>query len=91
MRRLWFRNKTYGWGWTPASREGWVITIAFIIVYIVGAVLFTHIINKQPESASIYSWIFFTWILLITSALLALCIKTGEKPEWRWGKKKNQK
>lgn len=26
----WFRPKRIGWGWSPASIEGWIVTLAAI-------------------------------------------------------------
>ena len=30
----WFRRKTFGYGWTPASWEGWVATLLFVLACI---------------------------------------------------------
>ncbi|MCX6717702.1 MAG: hypothetical protein NTU76_03445 [Candidatus Taylorbacteria bacterium] len=27
MSKLWFKRKTYGWGWVPSSWEGWFVVI----------------------------------------------------------------
>ncbi len=35
MDKLWFRAKDYGWGWTPCSGEGWIVT-AIVLVALVG-------------------------------------------------------
>jgi hypothetical protein len=31
MTRLWFRARSYGWGWTPATVEGWLVMLAFLV------------------------------------------------------------
>src|SRR5215472_16377344 len=31
MDHLWFRAKSYGWGWTPASVEGWLVLGLFMV------------------------------------------------------------
>jgi len=30
MTKPWFRAKRYGWGWTLASIEGWLVMAAFL-------------------------------------------------------------
>jgi cellulose synthase/poly-beta-1,6-N-acetylglucosamine synthase-like glycosyltransferase len=37
MKTIWFKNKTYGYGWTPATWLGWGITIVYIIILIICA------------------------------------------------------
>ena len=32
MSEPWFRARTYGWGWTPASIEGWLVLLGFVAV-----------------------------------------------------------
>ncbi len=35
----WFARKTFGWGWTPASWQGWLVTGGFLaIVFLLGRV-----------------------------------------------------
>ncbi|MBI2572291.1 hypothetical protein HYV86_00360 [Candidatus Woesearchaeota archaeon] len=85
--KLWFKAKTYGWGWTPVTWQGWVIIAIFIASYTINAVRFTNIVNKNPTNASTSSIIFITWIIITTVLLLWICYKTGEKPGWHWGKK----
>ena len=52
----WFRPKRIGWGFTPATWQGWLLTAAYIAGILVLAVtLAAH----QP-------WIFWTLLALIT-------------------------
>ena len=75
---LWFKAKNYGWGWYPCSWEGWVV----LLLYIVG------LIGSSPNSESGTLFPFFIQTTVLTIFLIIICYKTGEKPEWRWGKKK---
>ena len=81
---LWFKRKLYGWGWTPATWQGWLV----ILVYVVLVALFAFTIDENSPAREV----FFTGILpvaLLTIALISICYKFGEKPRWQWGKVKN--
>lgn len=81
--KLWFKAKNYGWGWYPASWEGWLVTVLYVLFIIFRA-------NKvslmfDTESSFIFRYSFE--ILFSTIPLIVICYLKGEKPEWRWGKK----
>ena len=80
---LWFRAKTYGWGWTPASIEGWLVMALFLAGVVVDVLLLKHRMGAgSPASA----WtIFFAVLAALVGALLAVCWMTGERPRWHWG------
>ena len=81
---LWFKRKLYGWGWTPATWQGWLV----ILVYIVLVALFAFTIDENSSTRVVI----FTGILpvaLLTVMLIRVCYKFGEKPRWQWGKVKN--
>lgn len=78
--RYWFKRKLYGWGWTPATWEGW-LTVG---VYVVLVFAFAFTIDEQSPTREV----FFTGILpitLLTATLIRICYLTGEKPRWQWG------
>ena len=37
--KFWFKRKKYGWGWRPASYEGWAVTLA-----VFGYIVFYHLL-----------------------------------------------
>jgi hypothetical protein len=76
----WFKKKLYGWGWTPVRWQGWVT----IIIYLFLVTAFSLTVDESSEPQEV----FFTFILpllLLTSTLLRICYKKGEKPSWQWG------
>jgi len=84
MKKLWFKRKCYGWGWTPSSWEGWITTLVFIIL--------TAIIAIRMEDTASSEEVLWGFVLpLITLIIIFTCIayKTGEKPKWQWGRLKN--
>lgn len=76
----WFRAKVYGWGWTPAKWQGWLV----LAVYVAGVFLFASTIDDD----SLGKEVVFTFILpvaLLTAAMIRVCWRTGERPHWQWG------
>ncbi len=81
--KLWFKSKLYGWGWTPTSWQGWLVTTAWIIINI----KYFSIIEKNSHSGSNVLISFSPVFIISTVLLLIICYKKGEKPRWRWGNK----
>ena len=77
QKKLWFRAKCFGWGWYPCSWEGWLVLLAWVV-------LFAFMIAKINYGA-LENFIF---ILISVLILIWICYKTGEKPRWRWGCKR---
>ena len=77
----WFKRKLYGWGWTPATREGWAVTAVFILLVI------GNVIRFSPETKSEEDILFGLMpqtIVLIVIFILIVVLK-GEPPKWQWG------
>ena len=80
----WFKAKLYGWGWTPAKWQGWAV----ILIYT--ALILTLIFTREdsvvgnPDSGS-NVLVFALPIIILTTLLIFICYKKGEKPGWRWG------
>lgn len=83
MGRPWFKAKQYGWGWYPASWQGWTCMTAHIAV-IVASIYLMH----RYGEVSAYT-VPFALLAAISSslALVAVAWKKGETPHWNWGKK----
>lgn len=76
----WFKAKIFGWGWTPATKEGWLVLIG----YLAAIALCAFSINEADTSARAVVT-FVLPVLLLTATLLVICYKTGEPPHWQWG------
>lgn len=82
--KYWFKAKNYGWGWYPASWQGWSITLFYLFLIITN---FRHVdAVTQSGSDTLLSVVPESFIL--TVLLIIICHATGEKAEWRWGGKK---
>lgn len=82
MERLWFRAKRYGWGWYPATWEGWLVLVVFFILISANA----YRIDAQSSSVNNTLIRFIPETFVLAAVLIAICAATGEKPRWRWGK-----
>lgn len=77
--RYWFAAKRYGWGWTPATWEGWVVLGTYIVVVLVNFFR----IRAQTTTVSETMSSFIPETAIITFFLFYVCLKTGENPSHR--------
>ena len=76
--QFWFKPKTYGYGNTPTSWQGWVSTLGFA-GFVAAMVVATELKSLSP----IWSVVA---ILVVTVGFLALAkAKTDGEWRWRWG------
>ncbi|MBI4080308.1 MAG: hypothetical protein HY430_00890 [Candidatus Levybacteria bacterium] len=80
----WFKADSHGFGWSPATWQGWLILITYI-VFIVGMFFKIDTVSHSGSDTIIGMVIPF---LFATGILFALCLLTGEKPSWRRVSKK---
>jgi hypothetical protein len=73
--QYWFKRKVYGWGWTPATWQGW-LTLAIFLVLMV--------LNASRASDELRASFFLETAGLL-ALLIAICYLTGESPRWQWG------
>ncbi len=80
----WFKRRRYGWGWTPATWQGWLSILAFLSV-VVGAGLQLPPKPQQPRGGELAG----LFVILIGSTVILTLISyaKGPSPRWRWGKK----
>lgn len=79
--RYWFKRKAYGWGWVPATWEGWVTMLVFLVLLTLNALRFDSLI--PPSNAQVLLFLIQTFVLV--AILIAVCYVTGESPKWQWG------
>jgi len=82
-KEYWFKRKRYGYGWTPASREGITVTLTYMI-----AVFWLIWRNStQIDSGEAVLFDLVIPIGLLTLLLIYINYKKGEKLKWQWGEK----
>src|SRR5712691_11098616 len=96
--RLWFKARRYGWGWTPCSIEGWLVTIATAIALIGGDLAIVFLAADPAEIRWTFGFLphlpakagligtAIAWDLLIIGPAIWISWKTGERPRWLWRK-----
>jgi len=79
-KKLWFKRKRYGWGWVPASWEGWAC-----IGVIFGVILFFGNKLEQSENPQVLAYLPMGVLLILV--IIGLGYMKGERPKWQWGGK----
>ena len=72
----WFKRKVFGWGWVPATWQGWSILIGYMALVTVVA-----------ELSSLSDIFKLGIIIFLTLLLILISYKKGEAPRWQWGDK----
>jgi hypothetical protein len=72
--KYWFRAKCYGYGWYPVTWQAWLITLAWVLIFVLAILKMDHEWLKN-----------LAFIFIITGILIYICYKKGEKARWRWG------
>ncbi len=80
----WFKAKVYGWGWVPATWQGWFVTLLYAAL--ISALIFIREedISGNPDSGSNFLVLGLP-IIVLTALFIFIAYKKGEKPRWRWG------
>ncbi|HRN96092.1 MAG TPA: hypothetical protein PLD54_01460 [Candidatus Levybacteria bacterium] len=81
----WFKRKIYGWGWYPATWQGWIVTAVYISL-----VVFFSLTLDDSASTNDFSFTFLIPVMLLTIVFIRIAFRTGESPKWQWGEKKKK-
>ena len=86
-RTIWFVAKRYGWGWTPATWQGWLVVGVWSAVF-TGSIVGIQLVLGDSPSGTFWS---LAVGFVLTGILLIITYRTGELPAWHWGNKTNKK
>lgn len=84
-KKLWFKAKIYGYGWYPATWQGWAI----IAIYVALVIFSAWDILRGASSGAPAVKRFILTLFALSIFLVSLCYKHGEKPRWRSGTSDN--
>ncbi|HEY4513495.1 MAG TPA: hypothetical protein VJH06_03210 [Candidatus Paceibacterota bacterium] len=79
--KLWFKRGMFGWGWIPATVEGWGAVFIYLAL-LVADFRFIQLSRHYMDDTLIHFAPRFVFLSLV---LIATCYFKGEKPEWSWG------
>lgn len=82
-RPIWFKRKTYGYGWYPATWQGWLVILAWVCLVVLNGYRLDPTWNFTDEVAVYFS----LEMIVLSIILIGVCWYTGETPRWQWGKK----
>ncbi len=85
----WFKAKLYGWGWVPVKWQGWLVILAYVALIIALVFNREEAIPGNPDSGS-NLLVFGLPIIVLTTLLIFICYKKGERPRWQWGPRKEK-
>lgn len=91
-KKLWFRAKTYGWGWFPITWQGWLVTFVYTLLFTLSCLVFVAWLGSAQQAdattrdLTLGTAEFLAVIAILTYTLYRICRRYGEKPRWRWGK-----
>jgi hypothetical protein len=81
----WFKRKLYGWGWAPATREGWLAVLVYLLFVLFLAFRLETIVDPDEVLRT-----FVAPLIAATLLLLSLSYYKGEPPRWQWGVKESE-
>lgn len=81
--KKWFQRKAYGWGWVPATWQGWMVIALYIIFLVWDYVRLNTLSFTNEDSIQRY----VVDVTIAAFVLVIICFVTGETPRWQWGEK----
>jgi CBS-domain-containing membrane protein len=85
MAKYWFRQKRFGYGATPNTWQGWLLTVVACAA-IFGVVLFGPAIRDNGLRAL---WIILGNAVVLVPTIIVIHAKTEGGWHWRWGTRRD--
>lgn len=85
----WFKRKVWGWGWVPATWQGWFVTFLYVALISLLIVTREEAIPGNPDSGSNFL-VFGLPFIVLTVIFIFIAYKKGEKTKWQWGLPKDK-
>lgn len=86
-KKIWFKAKRFGWGWYPATWEGWLITLVVVICAIIIGLNANTLAPNDTQGVLLE---FLLPLVVLIYVFLLVAHAKGEKPGWRWGDTNNR-
>lgn len=79
--RHWFKPKTYGYGATPTTWEGWTMTCGGVAIVLAAS---WYVLGAAPSTQQWLAWASIVVVTVVALAVVSYC-KTDGTWRWRWG------
>ena len=83
MTRYWFKPRRYGYGAVPATWEGWLVTLA-VMVIVIGSIVGMELLVERSDFKAWMIWAVAIGTITFWYARVARNRTDGEW-RWRWG------
>lgn len=83
-KHYWFKRKIWGFGWIPATWQGWLVTLLYLALIFILVFIKEEYIPGNPDSGSNFL-VFGLPFIVLTILFIFIAYKKGEKPKWQWG------
>ena len=80
MTQYWFRPKRYGYGATPVTWQGWVVTLAAVVVIAGSIVAMNRFVDRTDAGA----WLVWAMLIALATAWFVRFSRRKTEGEWRW-------
>ena len=80
MARYWFKPRRYGYGATPVTWEGWILTIGVAAVIILSIVA----MNLLADRSNVVAWLVWAAFIAAVAFLMFHISRQRTDGEWRW-------
>jgi hypothetical protein len=78
--RYWFKPKSVGYGATPVTWEGWVLTLGS--AFALGSSLIA--MNTWVDRSNVMAWAIWTICTVIGLTAMVLVTRAKTDGDWRW-------
>lgn len=89
MSKYWFEPKKYGWGFMPATTEGWLATLVLLTLLLV-AMHTNKVLYGVVTPTNTLSFLFDTF-MIATVFILVMQSKVKGGLKWRWNGHKTKR
>ena len=87
MNKFWFKPKSYGYGLTPITWEGWLCTLV-LVVLIFGAAFVNDFFTPETGFNEVVVFVMIATLLGMAFTFIFKG-KTDGEMRWRWGEDKD--
>jgi hypothetical protein len=84
----WFKRKEYGYGWMPATWQGWSVIVGFFVVLLAGTFIFEDIPrNTFSKELGLFAIV----VAFAVAGVAWISLKKGPSPSWNWKGRDNSR